>query len=267
MALMLRTPGKWRRASAAAFSILTFALVATAAELGPPNVAGGAGGTAPATPTGQTAPAMPPGATAPTDADLDRLTGAYALAPKLLLTVSRSGSQLMAQVTGQMAVPIYPESPTHFIYKVVAAQIDFQLKETGSASGLVLHQNGQDYPAQRVTAEAAQQADAALAARVKAQTALPGSAAAARQLMDGLMSGHPDYTRLSPQLGAAVRSQLSGLQAVLTPLGPVTGIEFAGVSPAGWDTYLVRHAHGSSNLRLVLDASGIITGAYANAGP
>ncbi|MEM7364866.1 MAG: serine hydrolase [Pseudomonadota bacterium] len=76
---------------------------------------------------------------------LDRLVGTYQLAPGVTLTISRRGSQILAQVTGQPAVPVYPRSPTRFYYEVVVAEIEFELGAEGVATSLILHQNGQHH--------------------------------------------------------------------------------------------------------------------------
>jgi len=81
----------------------------------------------------------------------DGYVGNYPLAPDFVLTITREGEQLFAQATGQGKAEIYPESEVHFFYKVVDAQISFDVDGSGRASGLTLHQNGRDMPAQRVT--------------------------------------------------------------------------------------------------------------------
>jgi hypothetical protein len=50
----------------------------------------------------------------------------------------------MVQATGQDEYEVFPESDTRFFYKVVDAQITFELTPGGTASALVLHQNGRD---------------------------------------------------------------------------------------------------------------------------
>jgi hypothetical protein len=42
---------------------------------------------------------------------------------------------------------------------------------------------------------------------------------------------------------------------------------FQGVGNQGWDLYLVRHEHGTSQVRILLGANGIINGALITAGP
>lgn len=86
---------------------------------------------------------------------LDAYTGSYRLAPHFILTVFRQGDQLLAQATGQAALPIYPSARNEFFAKVVDIRITFERDGHGKVSGLVLHQNG-DHRAPRISgAEAA----------------------------------------------------------------------------------------------------------------
>ena len=68
---------------------------------------------------------------------------------RLEITISLDGDQLMSQVTGQPAVPIFPESETKFFLKVVDAQLEFTLGEDGRATGLKLFQGGRVFPGTR----------------------------------------------------------------------------------------------------------------------
>ncbi|MGI0133354.1 MAG: DUF3471 domain-containing protein, partial [Candidatus Micrarchaeaceae archaeon] len=58
--------------------------------------------------------------------------------------------QLKAQLTGQSAFPIYPESETRFFFKIVHAEIDFATNAKGEVTGLVLHQSGQSIPGEKL---------------------------------------------------------------------------------------------------------------------
>ncbi|MGZ5487806.1 MAG: serine hydrolase [Candidatus Aminicenantales bacterium] len=80
----------------------------------------------------------------------DRLTGDYELAPEFIITILRRGGKLISQATGQSEVELFPESETRFFLKVVDAQIDFVLDAEGQATGLVLHQGGQNLPAKKI---------------------------------------------------------------------------------------------------------------------
>lgn len=82
----------------------------------------------------------------------DALAGRYqlALAPEAILTITREGNRLMAQLTGQPKCEAFPESETEFFYKVVDAQLSFVKDEAGQAKRLVLHQNGGHLTAERL---------------------------------------------------------------------------------------------------------------------
>ena len=78
-------------------------------------------------------------------ATLQKYTGAYALGPKAVMTITLEGDGLMGQVTGQGKLPIFPQSETLFFLKAVDAQIEF----AADGSALVLHQNGRSTKAAR----------------------------------------------------------------------------------------------------------------------
>ena len=80
----------------------------------------------------------------------DNYTGQYELAPSLVLTITREGSQLFAQLTGQPKFELFPEGPKDFFVKPVDAQITFQTDAQGRATALVLHQGGADQTAKRI---------------------------------------------------------------------------------------------------------------------
>ncbi len=80
----------------------------------------------------------------------DGYVGSYQLAPNFVLTVTREGSQLFVQATGQPKFEVYPESDRDYFLKVIDAQITFQIDSQGRATELILHQGGMDQRAKRV---------------------------------------------------------------------------------------------------------------------
>ena len=82
---------------------------------------------------------------------LSRYVGSYEFAPGMNMAVTLDGDQLHAKLGAQPAVAIYPASETSFFLKVVDAQIDFEADDKGNTTGLILHQNGQDHRAPRIT--------------------------------------------------------------------------------------------------------------------
>ena len=81
---------------------------------------------------------------------LDGCVGRFQLAPGAIITITRNGTQLSAQITGQPKVEIFATGASEFFYKVVNAQITFERDAQGQATRLVLHQGGRDLPAPRV---------------------------------------------------------------------------------------------------------------------
>ena len=85
---------------------------------------------------------------------LDRYLGEYELAPNMAIRIDREGKQLYAQLAGQEAVDIYPESETEFFARVVDAQLIFKMDGKGRVNALVLLQMGQDQLATRIDGDA-----------------------------------------------------------------------------------------------------------------
>ena len=75
---------------------------------------------------------------------LESYVGTYEMTPAFKIAVTREGSQLFVQATGQPRFEIFAESESEFFLKVVDARITF-LKD-----GLILHQNGMDQKAKKV---------------------------------------------------------------------------------------------------------------------
>jgi len=89
---------------------------------------------------------------------LDRHVGRYELTPQFVLTISRDGDRLFAQATGQQRFRLYPISDRNFFYKVVEAQMTFEIDGQGRTVGLTLHQNGVSRRAKRIEEGAAKKA-------------------------------------------------------------------------------------------------------------
>jgi D-alanyl-D-alanine-carboxypeptidase/D-alanyl-D-alanine-endopeptidase len=72
------------------------------------------------------------------------------MAPGVVIAVTRQDARLFAQLTGQPAAEIFPESPTDFFWKVVDAQAHFEVAPDGKVASLTLHQGGRDLVGPRV---------------------------------------------------------------------------------------------------------------------
>ena len=85
-------------------------------------------------------------------AALQDYVGKYQFAFGAVLDVTLSEDQLSAQLTGQSSLPIYPNARDEFFYKVVDARLTYERDAAGKIAAVVLHQNGQDMRAARITA-------------------------------------------------------------------------------------------------------------------
>jgi serine-type D-Ala-D-Ala carboxypeptidase/endopeptidase len=81
---------------------------------------------------------------------LDGYVGKYQLTPQAVFTIKSSGGHLMAQLTGQTFLEVFPESEMNFFYKAVDAQLTFVKNDKGEVTSLVLHQNGFDQKAKKL---------------------------------------------------------------------------------------------------------------------
>jgi D-alanyl-D-alanine-carboxypeptidase/D-alanyl-D-alanine-endopeptidase len=80
---------------------------------------------------------------------LDAYVGDYVLAPGVVMSVTTEDGHLFAQLTGQNRFELYPESETEFFFRVVDAQVQFEVVD-GTARSLTLFQAGQQMPALKV---------------------------------------------------------------------------------------------------------------------
>ncbi|MCA9239323.1 MAG: serine hydrolase [Planctomycetales bacterium] len=81
---------------------------------------------------------------------MKRYAGRYQFAPGLVLTVSVEGNKLLAGLTGQQTVRVYPRTETEWYYKIVEATLTFQVNPRGRCTAVELFQNGVRQTAKRV---------------------------------------------------------------------------------------------------------------------
>jgi hypothetical protein len=202
-----------------------------------------------------------------TTAILDDYIGFYQFNDSAVFTVTREADHLLTRLTGQRDAPIYPQSPTEFFSDVVDAQITFVPREGRPATSLILHQGGVNFHMQRIDAATAQQITSRTEEKVKSQSASPGTEAALRRLIEGIISGQPNYDEMSALLAEATRQQLPNLQSGLAELRAVQSVTFLGVGAQGEDVYSVRHENGAAHWRIALDSKGTISTAWVTPGP
>jgi hypothetical protein len=250
---MLPSFGRWWKVFAALLGCTVVCLSALA-QAPPPN-AGAAG-------------SQPPAVVAVDPSVYDGYVGHYQFGDTAVMTVTRDGTHLFAQLTGQGAFEIFPSSKTEYFLKVVPAQITFAPDAQGRATALTLHQNGREITAPRIDDEAAAQIaqrakvlQDAVNARVQSQTPMPGSEAALRRLFTGLLEGKPNYDDMVPAFAEGTRQQLGQLQAIAQALGAIQSVKFLSVTPQGMDSYEVNFEHRTANTQIMLSPDGKIQGA------
>jgi hypothetical protein len=119
------------------------------------------------------------------------------------------------------------------------AQFSFSTNAAGRATEMVLHQSGEEQHAARIADAEGKAVEAALAQRIASDTPSPGTEAALRHQIDGLMSGNPDYNKMVPTLAAGTRQMLGDLHAKISAWGSVASVKFVGVGKNGMDLYEV----------------------------
>jgi len=75
--------------------------------------------------------------------------GRYDFVPGVSLTITQQDSRLFAQLTGQPSAEVFASGPRDFFYKIVNAQLTFEVGTDGQAKAVVLHQLGRDQRATR----------------------------------------------------------------------------------------------------------------------
>ena len=187
---------------------------------------------------------------------LDEYVGFYQLNDTTVFTVTRHDNQFVTQLSGQREVPIYAQSKTEFFAKIVDAQISFITDPHGQAVSLILHQNGRDVPMARINATATQQISDRLAKKLNSDSASLGTESALLRLVNGIVSGNPNYDEMSSELAEATRQQWSALRSDVGESGPVQSIRFVGVGSRGEDVYVVTQVRRAWHWRIAPDLKG-----------
>jgi hypothetical protein len=91
------------------------------------------------------------------------------------------------------------------------------------------------------------------------QTATPGSEAALRKLIEGLVAGTPDYEAMTPEYARMARQTIGFVRPGVAAAGAIKSIEFSGIDPEGRNIYEVHQENGTTNARISLDADGKIS--------
>ena len=196
-------------------------------------------------------------------AALDQFAGYYQLDPKRIFTIERDEDGLMSRLTGQSFYSLLSESSTKFFYRnsLIRAQLSFVRDDNGAVTSLVLHQNGIEQSAPRISKEMADSVERSIESRKASNKPQPGSEQALRRIIKATQLGVAESDLMSPNLRRAFEEQIPDNKRVLQKWGELQSIQFKGVSMADdCDVYDVKFDQAETEWRLSLnDTSRIET--------
>jgi bla regulator protein BlaR1 len=176
----------------------------------------------------------------------------------VVFIVTRVGARLFLKVPLYDPGELVPDNEGTF---VVTGQppITFVQDAKGQTTGFLMHV-GTSFtePWVRTDATTAQTMLAELDAKYRNQTPTPGSEAALRRVIDGVLAGTPNYNEMTPRLAERVKQSITSNTAFNVGIGAVRSIEFRGVGSSGCDVYEVHQEGGTSNWIISLDPNGLI---------
>jgi bla regulator protein blaR1 len=117
------------------------------------------------------------------------------------------------------------------------------------------------WPGQRtryIAVEASQRGEEPARATARRRTPASGSEESLRRYIDEVVSGQPNYERMTAEVAGETRRLLQLNQAILAKLGPLRAISFRGVTLFGSDIYTAHFANGSAEWRIALVRDGRI---------
>ena len=104
------------------------------------------------------------------DAVLDQYVGTYKMGPGLHVTVARQDNRLFSQITGQVKLPLYPESDTKFFLKALAgAENEFMKNERGEVTHMIVRRGEEETTARRISNKVVERQEIELSTAILAQ--------------------------------------------------------------------------------------------------
>jgi bla regulator protein blaR1 len=250
IAIMVSDPRKWAPALAAMLGCLAVALVAVATQVTPPNLG--------------SADLAPRRVSLPT-AVLEEYAGYYVRGENVVYAITRKGDHLFLQLPWLPPIELFANPELSFVTDAGTPPISFVHDEAGRTTGLVMHWNvfGTEFsvPMQRIDAVTADAIAANNGLRARSQTPMPGSDAALRRLIEGIIAGKPHYDEMTAWYAELVRQAGSITRAIYAKRGVVRSIEFRHVDETGGDVYEVRQEAGFSTWVIFLNSNGLIADA------
>jgi hypothetical protein len=254
--LMVRNPAKWGSIATVVFGSLAITLVALAAQVTPPNVGSSDAGS----------PAV-----ALTSEFLDRHAGFYLRGSNIVVLITREGDHLFWHFPDLPPVELFADAEMIFTsHHPPGFKISFIHDESGQATGLLMYFDWPGNPFTvswaRIDSATAQTIKANNELRARSQTPVPGSDAALKRLIDGILAGKPNYDEMTPWYAGLLRQGWPITNSIYAKRGAVRSLEFRLVNRDGGDVYEVRQEGGVSYWIIYLDSNGLIEDADDSTG-
>ena len=178
----------------------------------------------------------------------------------VICSIKLVGSRLELQSPGWLPSQVAPEAPDKFFCKGMPFQVVFDRDDTGAVCGFVLHQDGYEDRAVRISRQAANASWKVLAARVAKKTPFPNSETLVRAVIANTRAGIVDETAVTPQLAQLMRDQVPRMKKEHAQLGRLKRLAFRGVTSMGTDVYDATFQRGQQQWRLRVRDDGKIAG-------
>jgi bla regulator protein blaR1 len=266
--IMVTDRTKWRSLVVVMFGCVSVALLAVAAQVTPPNVGSSGSEPQPVTVTADI---------------LDHYVGSYLRGANIIYHITREGDHLLLNLPGYPPLTLVAKDEKTFVYVEASTFLDtiepannrisvtFASDASGQTTGLVTRYGpffGVSFsvPCRRIDVSAADIIKTNNELRARSRTPVPGSGAALRRLIEGIIADKPNYDEMTPWYAELVREAGSITRAFYAPRGAVRSIGFIDVDEDGGDVYEVRQEAGFSTWIIFLNANGVIEDAADNPG-
>jgi DNA-binding beta-propeller fold protein YncE len=118
----------------------------------------------------------------------------------------------------------------------------------------------QQSPAKTADDQAMAKVQAAAAERTRNHQATPGTEAALRHMIDGLIKGAPDFDAMAPGFADFMRQQSAGPAAAVQKFGALQDVTFKAANANGFDTFSVTFERARTDWNILLSPDGKVIG-------
>jgi hypothetical protein len=169
--------------------------------------------------------------------------GAFRMESGIIEKVFSGKDGLSTQISGYAPVMFSYSGSDCFVSEKSGIRLNFFRNIEDQVAGYTCYQTGYITEWKRITLREAEDLIKALKKRIAENTPVKSTEKMLRHLIQGLITGNPDYEVLGNHLAEAVKEQLEFTQSCLSAAGQVMSVTFIGVQDDGADAFHVRHKH------------------------